>query len=147
MVATLAALLAAALVTCAVLLPQEVVDLLQPISVKFLLSEIGLMLISIAAILAYWSLQVPKTASVALGLLRACLCIATASISTPFSFFGLQSLAVAIGKTATVNVSWDRSSSPAFITGIVALVIAYFALREYRQARLYEYVHGLSSEI
>ena len=76
MIGAVAVLLALLMIVGTVALPQTVERILQPIPIKFLLCQIGLALIFIAALLAYWSSQLPKTARVALGLLRTCLGIA-----------------------------------------------------------------------
>jgi hypothetical protein len=146
-VGVVAGLLFVLLIVGCAALPQAMVRVFAPIPAKFFLLQIGLMLTCIAVILAYWSLQLPKTARVALGLLRSCLCIATASVATPFSFFGLKSLSVAVTGRANVDFVRDTSLQPVFAVGIVALIVAYCALREYHSARLYEYEHGLARDI
>jgi hypothetical protein len=147
LIGVVAALLASLLIVGAIELPQNVQSLLEPIPIKFILVEIGLVLILVMAMFVYWSFQLPRAARVALDLFRACLGFTATSIATPFGFLGLQNLSVAINQKTTINITWDTSLKPAFTIGIVALIVAYLSLREYREIRVYEYTHGLSSEL
>jgi uncharacterized membrane protein len=146
-VGAIAALSAIFLIVAAIALPQTVERLLTPVPAKFLAILIGLVLISILSSIAYWSFQLPRTARVALGLLRACLAFTATSIATPFSIFGLQSLSLVINQRASLNINWNTSLSPSAAIVAVTLTIAFFSLREYRNARIYEHAHGLSDEI
>lgn len=101
--ATSAILIVLMLIAVAVL-PDWIGFLLKSIPVKFLLAQIGLLLIFIAAIFAYWTLQAPHTAQVALGLMRACVGIAVSSATTPFTLFGLQDLSIAV-KGASISLT------------------------------------------
>lgn len=142
LIGIIGALLALVLIFGAIELPQRTERLLDPIPVKFLLLEIGLAVIAVAGFLVYWSFQLPRTARVALGLLRACIGFTAAAIATPFSFLGIQNLSLAINQKVTISIAWDTSINPAFAVGIVALLVAAFSLREYREARTYEHLHG-----
>ncbi len=142
LIGVVAALLALLLIVGVIELPQNTQSLLEPIPIKFILVEIGIMLIVVMAMFVYWSSQLPRAARVALDLFRACLGFTAASIATPFGFLGLQNLSVAINQKATINITWDTSLKPAFTIGIVALVVAYLSLREYHAIRVYEHTHG-----
>jgi hypothetical protein len=147
LIGVVGALLASVLIVGVIELPQKVQSLLEAIPIKFILIEIGIVLIVVMAMFVYWSFQLPRAARVALDFFRACLGFTAVSLATPFGFLGLQSLSVAINQRATINITWDTSLKPAFIMGTVALVMAYLSLREYRDIRVYEYTHGLSSGI
>ncbi|SRR6266851_9108811 len=147
LIGVVSALLASLLIIGVIELPQHVQSLLEPIPIKFILVEIGLVLIVVMAMFVYWSFQLPRAARVALDFFRACLGFTAVSIATPFGFLGLQNLSVTLNQKATINITWDTSLKPAFTIGIVALILAYLSLQDYRAIRLYEYTHGLSREI
>jgi hypothetical protein len=132
-------------------LPQYVVRILETIPAKFLLLQVGLLLIFVLTILLYWFLRMPKVAQVALGLLRACLSIAVGSVVAPVGLFGLQSLSIATRAKNTIDLTWTApvktTTESGAIVAIVAILAACFAFREFHKARKYEYEHGISDEI
>jgi hypothetical protein len=73
LIGVVAALLALLLIVGVIELPQNVQSLLEPIPIKFILVEIGIVLIVVMAMFVYWSSQLPRAARVALDLFRACL--------------------------------------------------------------------------
>jgi hypothetical protein len=132
-------------------LPHYMVRVLQAIPSKYLMLQFGFVTIFIVSMVLYWSLQVPKTAQVALGLMRAFLSIAVGSTVAPISLFGLQSLSVAIRAKTTIDIALttplrETTESGATVT-IVAMIAAYFAFREFYSVKTYEYEHGISTDI
>jgi hypothetical protein len=133
-------------------LPQYVVRMLDSIPAKYLLLQVGLLLIFIIAILLYWSLRIPKVAQVALGLFRACLSIAIGSgVVTPIGLFGLQSIAITTRASTSIDITRTvplrTTTEGGAALAIVALIAACFAFLEFYRIRKYEFEHGLLREI
>ena len=72
------------------------------------------------------------------------------AVVAPVGLFGLQSLSVATRTNTSIVVTWmplKTTTESGAVVAIAALIVAYFALREFNAIRKYEYEHGLSREI
>jgi hypothetical protein len=143
----IAGLLLLALIVGAVVIPDRMLLFLEPVPVKCLLVGIFLILIIVLAVIVYWALQEPRTARVVLGLMRACLGIATGSVIAPVGTFGLHNVSIAVGGSVTFNATWSCFSWQVFCAFFTALLAACFAFVEYRSVKTYEYEHGLITHL
>lgn len=139
----IAAALAGAVIFGVLTLPRETAVLLERVPAKFVLVEIGLALVVIAALLIYWSLRTPTLGQATLGFLRICTVIALSSVAAPTILLGIESLSLSVGEQFNLRISWADTVKFTTATVLVALSLAYLALRAFREIRLLEIQQGL----